>query len=201
MAKQIFPTKGNLMALKKSCAFARNGYELMDQKRNILTREMMNLVDDVKMLRDEITKTYEHAYDSLQKANIAQGLIQELANQVPIDNQVQLSIRSVMGIEIPKVIYEPLPLHIPYSLQDTTSALDEAYLSFQRVKELTAVLAEVENSLYRLAKAIRSSQKRANALKNVVIPRFEKDIAFISDVLEEKEREEFSRSKVIKKMK
>ena len=66
------------------------------------------------------------------------------------------------------------------------------------VKELTVVLAEVENSVYRLANAIRKAQKRANALKNIVIPEFEGNIKFISDALEEKEREEFSRQKVIK---
>ena len=60
------------------------------------------------------------------------------------------------------------------------------------------ILAEVENSVYRLANAIRKAQKRANALKNIVIPDFEKTVKFISDSLEEKEREEFSRQKVIK---
>lgn len=201
MAKQVVPTKGNLMALKKSCAFAKNGYQLMDQKRNILTREMMSLMEDVKSLRNEISETYSRAYEALQKANMAQGLIQTLANSIPIDDEVHVTLRSVMGIEIPKVHYQPLPLKISYSLSDTTKEFDEAFLCFRRVKELTALLAEVENSVYRLAKAIRSSQKRANALKNIVIPRYEKDIAYISDVLEEKEREEFSRSKVIKKMK
>ncbi len=72
---------------------------------------------------------------------------------------------------------------------------------FYRVKELTVVLAEVENSVYRLANTIRKTQKRANALKNISIPRFEETIKFISESLEEKEREEFSRQKVIKNQK
>lgn len=63
---------------------------------------------------------------------------------------------------------------------------------------MTVTLVEVENSVYRLANAIRKAQKRANALRNIVIPGFEHDIKFISDALEEKEREEFSRQKVIK---
>ena len=66
---------------------------------------------------------------------------------------------------------------------------------------MSVVLAEVENSVYRLANAIRKSQKRANALKNIVIPEFEHNIKFITDALEEKEREEFSRQKVIKRNK
>lgn len=79
--------------------------------------------------------------------------------------------------------------------------LDEAYLRFAEVKQLTAELAEVENSVYRLADAIKKTQKRANALKNIMIPRFEETVKFITNALEEKEREDFSRLKVIKKQK
>ena len=79
--------------------------------------------------------------------------------------------------------------------------LDEAYRRFLDVKKLTADLSEIENSVYRLADAISKTQKRANALKNIVIPRFEASVKFITDALEEKDREEFSRLKVIKKKK
>ena len=76
--------------------------------------------------------------------------------------------------------------------------LDKAYISFSKVKDLTVVLAEVENSVYRLAVAIKKAQRRANALQNILIPRYENMVKFITDSLEEKEREEFSRLKVIK---
>ena len=79
--------------------------------------------------------------------------------------------------------------------------LDEAYFKFDAVKKLTAELAEVENSVYRLANAIRKTQKRANALKNIMIPRFEETVKFITNALDEKDREEFSRLKVIKRQK
>ena len=68
--KQVFPTKGNLIASKKSNSLAKMGYELMDRKRNILTREMMELVEDVRMLREQITDTYQRAYQALQEANM-----------------------------------------------------------------------------------------------------------------------------------
>ena len=74
-------------------------------------------------------------------------------------------------------------------------------MKFNRVKELTAELAEVENSVYRLADNVKKTQKRANALKNIMIPRFEETVKFITDALEEKDREEFSRLKVIKRQK
>ena len=76
--------------------------------------------------------------------------------------------------------------------------LDEAYRRFLNVKTLTADLSEIENSVYRLADAIGKTQKRANALKKIMIPRFEETVKFITDALDEKDREEFSRLKVIK---
>lgn len=199
--KQVFPTKGNLIATKKSNALAHLGYELMDRKRNILIREMMGLLDDVKLLRDEITQTYAEAYRALQLANMSLGVISVMAEAVPIDTGLHVSYRSVMGVEIPKLSYDKQEIKPTYGLERANSKLDYAYTCFQKVKEMSVVLAEVENSVYRLANAIRKSQKRANALKNIVIPEFEHNIKFITDALEEKEREEFSRQKVIKRNK
>lgn len=196
--KQVFPTKGNLIATKKSLELATLGYELMDRKRNILIREMMQQVESVKMLRNEITKTYDKAYLALQEANISLGRIDEIVDVIPIDFGIEIKYRSVMGVEIPKIEYIENKLEVCYGLEYTNTKVDYAYLCFQKVKKITVVLAEVENSVYRLANAIRKSQKRANALKNIVIPEFEKTIKYISDSLEEKEREEFSRQKVIK---
>ena len=197
--KQVFPTKGNLIATKKSNDLAHMGYELMDRKRNILTREMMSLMDDVKLLRDKITITYQKAYYALQQANMSLGVISDLVEAVPVDTGIHISYRSVMGVEIPKVKLHPNPIKPYYGFQSTNAALDNAYVQFQKVKQLTATLAEIENSVYRLANAIKKTQKRANALKNIIIPRFEADSKFIADALEEKEREDFSRLKIIKK--
>ncbi len=202
MAQKITATKGNLIKVKKSLALAENGYSLMDRKRNILIREMMSLVDKVKLLRNEIKQAYDTGYYLLQQANLSTGVISSLAKEIPVENSIRMTYRSVMGVEIPNVIYNPSPkTSIPYGLAESNSRVDEAFLQFQKVKELTMVLAEVDNSVYRLASAIQKTQKRANALKNIVIPGFEKDVKEISDSLEEKEREEFSRMKVIKQEK
>lgn len=199
MAIKVVPTKGNLIATKKSLQLATMGYDLMDKKRNILIKEMMTLIDDVKLVRDEITEAYQKAYDALQEANISLGLICDLVDDTPIDYGISIAYRSVMGVEIPKIAYSKPPMSCSYNVDRSNSKVDYAYECFYRVKELTVVLAEVENSVYRLANAIRKTQKRANALKNISIPNFEETSKFITDSLEEKEREEFSRQKVIKK--
>ena len=202
MAQQVFPTKSNLMATKRSLALAEQGYDLMDRKRNILVREMMQLIDRAAGIQDRISAAYAEAYDALQKANIMLGSVGEYAGGVPVEHGLRLSTRSVMGVEIPIVsIDDREDNHIPYGLISSNEMLDEAYARFHRVKELTAELAEIENSVYRLADAIKKTQKRANALKNIMIPRFEATVKMITSALDEKSREDFSRLKIIKAQK
>lgn len=199
MADQVFPTKGNLLNIKKSLSLANLGYELMDRKRNILIREMMSLIDTAKKVRDEIEDTYKRAYDALQRANISLGISENVADSVPVERSIEITYRSVMGVEIPHITMEDTVTDsVFYGLYVSNSQLDIAYICFNRCKEMTVVLAEMENSIYRLAVAIKKTQRRANALKNIIIPNFESTAAFISNALEEKEREEFSRLKVIR---
>lgn len=198
MNQQVFPTKGNLIATKKTLSLSTMGYDLLDRKHNILIREMMLLIDKSKLLRSEIESTFTRAYTALQRANMTLGVIDNIAQTVPVDEGVKIHFRSVMGVDIPIVAYEQPETELAYGFLDTNSQLDYAYRCFGEAKRMTILLAEVENSAYKLANAIVKTQRRANALKNVVIPRLEATSKFISDSLEEKEREEFSRLKVIK---
>ena len=198
----MFPTKGNLIAAKNSLALARQGYDLMDKKRNILVREMMDLVDQASTIQTEIDTTFRAAYEALQQANIEMGIhmVQDIAKTVPVENTVKIKTRNIMGTEIPLVEYdkeasEGTPIYAFYS---TRVSLDEAQKAFNRVKELTIKLSTIETSAIRLATNIKKTQKRANALKNITIPTYEAIVKNITNALEEKEREEFTRLKVIK---
>ena len=198
----MFPTKGNLIAAKNSLALARQGYDLMDKKRNILVREMMDLVDQASTIQTEIDTTFRAAYEALQQANIEMGIhmVQDIAKTVQVENTVKIKTRSIMGTEIPLVEYdkeasEGTPNYAFYS---TRVSLDEAQKAFNRVKELTIKLSTIETSAIRLATNIKKTQKRANALKNITIPTYEAIVKNITNALEEKEREEFTRLKVIK---
>lgn len=202
MAEQIFPTKGNLIKSKRQLKQAQLGYELMDRKRNILVREMVLLADEARELRSTIDSTYAEAYKALEYANITLGVVSGLVQSIPTENSLKLTARSVMGVELPKLQADIAPVDRPvYALRSTNSSFDYAYVCFNRAKEITVRLAEVENSIFRLATAIKKTQKRANALKNIMIPRFREQVHFITNALEEKEREEFSRQKVIKRRK
>ena len=201
MADQVFPTKGNLINTKKSLDLAKVGFELLDRKRNIIVREMMQLIDRAAVIQSQIDSCYAEAYQALQRANVAHGVCDDIAASVPVEHGLELTVRSVMGVEIPMVKLDAEPVSLRYGFMSTSSLVDEAYIKFDRVKKLTAELAEVENSVYRLATAVNKTQKRANALKNIIIPRLTSTVKFITDSLEEKEREDFSRLKVIKAQK
>ena len=198
---QVFPTKSNLISTKKSLDLAKLGYDLLDRKRNILVREMMQLIDRASAIQENINSTYAKAYLALQKANVTLGMCTEFAQAIPVDNSLDIDLRSVMGVELPVVTLDDTKPDMYYGLNATNSSLDEAYLSFLEVKKMTAQLAEIENNVYRLADAIKKTQKRANALNNIMIPQFTATIKYITEALEEKEREDFSRLKVIKNQK
>lgn len=199
----LFPTKGNLMLAKNTLRLSVQGYELLDRKRNILVREMMELIEKAKEIQSKIDVTFSEAYKALQHTNITIGIntVEQISTAIPIEDSVKIRFRSVMGVELPVVKWsrkDPVP---PYGFRMTNSSLDEAYVKFAKVKEMTLDLAEIETSVYRLAVNIGKTQKRANSLKNVLIPKYEGIVKNIQDVLDEKEREEFTRLKVIKKQK
>lgn len=202
MNPNTFPTKGNLIATKNSLKLAKQGFELMDKKRNILIRELMELIDEASQIQNEIDSTFTEAYKALQRANIELGIsnVQEISHSIPIDNSIRIKTRSIMGTEIPLV--ESHSVSQPaYAFYSTRESLDIARSKFDQVKELTIRLSMIENSAYRLAANIKKTQKRANALKNITIPTLTATSISISNALEEKEREEFTRLKVIKRFK
>lgn len=203
MDPREFPTKGNLMLAKNSLALAHQGYDLMDKKRNILLKELMSLIDEAKDIQKEIDQTFTKAYACLQRANIEHGIskVRELAFTVPIEDSIRIQTRSIMGTEIPHVKYDAKQNDLTYSFSTTRESIDIAREAFREVKDLTIKLSMVENAAYRLATNIKKTQKRANALKNITIPMYSNLVYTISNALEEKEREEFTRLKVIKRMK
>lgn len=203
MDPRTFPTKGNLMLAKNSLALAKQGYDLMDKKRNILIRELMDLIDEARDIQDEIDTTFTYAYQCLQRANIEHGInmVSQLAYTVPIESSITIQTRSIMGTEIPHVKYTPSGKSPTYSFSTTRESIDIATEAFRKVKDLTVKLSMVENAAYRLAANIKKTQKRANALQNITIPMYTQLVYSITNALEEKEREEFTRLKVIKRMK
>ena len=202
MDQASFPTKGNLILAKNTLALCKQGYELMDKKRNVLIHAIMELNAQAKDIQESIERVFSQAYAALQKANIEMGIsnVERFSFGVPRENTIRIKSRSIMGVEIPLAEYDNSTRNTPnFGFGNTFSSLDEAYQKFNEVKDLTITLASIENSAYRLAINIRKTQKRANALKNIMIPKYEQLVKNISETLEEHDRDEFTRLKVIKK--
>jgi len=196
----ISPTKSNLLSTKQSLELAEEGYELLDKKRNVLIQKMMERIDEAKEIQSQINQYFYNAYEALQFVDITQGIktVEEIAAGIDLIDNLKIRTYSIMGVEIPEVEELSQGISPHYSFYKTNLSLDRAYKNFQKVVYLISRLAEIETSVYRLATSIKKTQKRANALENISIPRYKNTVKFIEDRLEEKEREEFFRMKLLK---
>ncbi len=203
MDANTFPTKGNLIRAKSTLQMSKMGYELIDKKRNVLVKEILELNNRAEEIQKEIVVTFREAYLALQEANITMGInnVKTISYGMPEENSLTVRARSIMGVEIPNIRYDEKPISLNYGLLNTTANFDVAVEKFNRVKYLTIELSMVETAAYRLALSIKKTQRRANALKNITIPKFEELTKNITLTLEERERDEFTRLKVIKKKK
>jgi len=196
------PTKGNLIAAKHTLALAKQGYELMDKKRTILIKEIMSLTDKANEIRDKLCALQDSAYNALQKAvtQLGHKSVESIGWSVEEEKGISLKSRSVMGAQLPVAILERKEIELALlSVSGTSEVLDEAYIKFNEIKELLVRLATIENTLYRLTINVKKTAKRANALENITIPKYEERIKSIQGTLEERGRDEFMRSKMVKK--
>lgn len=204
MQNQFTPTKANLIKARENLAFSKSGYALLDKKRTVLIREAMTLVERANEIQKKVKEEFEYAYSTLEIANITLGVnnVSDVAMSIPKQEEFQILYRSVMGVEIPMVVYERDENKNPnYSFFRTNSALDNAVKTLENLKYLVYELAEIENAVYMISLEIKKTVKRANALEKIQIPRYEEAVKYISEVLEEKEREDFFRLKKVKSKK
>jgi V/A-type H+-transporting ATPase subunit D len=188
------------MRLKRDISFAQEGYELLEQKRQILIVELMGLIDKTADAQETVENKLTEAYQSLQKAILTMGRqrVAQVAPAVNIDTDLTLSMRRIMGVNIPKVDVEIRDKAPYYSLGDTSFWVDESISRFKGVLSDLAALAELRISLMRLAQEVRKTMRRVNALDKIAIPDYQESIKYIEDTLEENERETFATLKIIK---
>ena len=200
MAVLVAPTKSNLIKAKASLDLSKKGFELLDKKRNVLIKEMMSLVERAKDIQGKIYVTIEEAYKNLEQVNITTGIknVEAIALGIPKDEDYDILLKSVMGVDIPMLKYDKKEMTPNYGFHNTNPALDAAIKKFREVRFMSYELAEIDNSIFKLAKEIQKTQKRTNALQHIQIPKYKEQVKYISDALEEKEREDFFRLKRVK---
>lgn len=200
MKLNIAATKTNLLKIKKSLALTKEGYELLDEKRKILINELNAVIDITEKLERDLSAMLKDAYATVDRAIVAMGRsrAQSLSYSIDITNDISISTRRVMGVDIPmiklKLVDNP-PHHSPH---EVSFYVDEAIVKFKEALKLIAQLAEKKIALLRIAEEVFKTIRKVNALEKIYIPDYEDTFKNISDRLDEEGRESFCTLKMIK---
>jgi len=194
------PTKTNLLRLRSDLKFAQLGYELLDQKRNILIIELLNLVDQTADFQSRVEDALRRAYETLEKAVLRMGKlkVKNLSSAVNIITEIKIASRRVMGVSLP-VVETDFQENSPYfSLMGTSFWIDSSLDAFKSALKLLGRLAELKVSVLRLASEVRKTIRKVNALEKIAIPDLKDTVSYIENRLEENERDMFALMKMVK---
>ncbi len=201
MSNNYLPTKSNLMRLQTSLKITKQGHDLLDRKKIVLTREIEKYTKRYRALEKELFEMMGKGKELVKSVNIEIGIdkFAKIAEQVPIDDYIDIKNITLMGVEIPSAVHKQEHIVRTYEFYNTTNKVDEAMLYYNKIQEKLIEYAILDNTIKRLKKGIEKVRKRANALQNIIIPEMDSNLKTINDILEEREREEFARLKVVKK--
>ncbi len=192
MAKlNVAPTKSNLLAIKEQLSVSMQGYDLLEQKREILVMELMRIVDKVKVLEKEIDASVLKAYASLKSMLVAIGgdNVERIAESVDYDFDIVKKTSVVAGMS-----FTTLDVNLPEkklfsSFMGTFPDSDQVMSDFFELLSLLTQMASIRTIAWRLAVEVRKTQRRVNALDKMVIPQDKETVKYIESVLEERERD------------
>lgn len=204
MAEKANPTRMELLKTKSRIKLAKNGHNLLKQKRDALIMEFFKILKKAKDLRGELNEKMGEAYKSLSIAHAYHTTfeLESIASGLEQDLGLEVKSRNVMGVRIPEIkeeIEEKKFGERGYSVMGTSAKVDDVVEDFGSVLRIVVTLAETETAIKRLIQEIEKTKRRVNALEFVVIPRLEKQRDDIIFRLEEMERDSFVSLKVIKK--
>jgi V/A-type H+-transporting ATPase subunit D len=196
---KIPPTKSALLALKRQVAFLEQGHDLLERKRELLQRLVYERLAQYRALRRDVERALEAAFKCLGVTHMRMGdmMLRQVSLGLKPSVNVNILPRSALGVEYPSVTVERQPLQ-PIGLMWTDASLDDTRSCMVGVVALLARLGEAETALWRLLAEQRKTQKRVNALKYNVIPRYQNTIRFIQASLEEEERNTLFQIKVLR---
>ena len=197
----IAPTKSNLISMKEQLAVSTNGYELLEEKREILVRELMHLVEKVKLLEKDIDKAVAKAYPQLKKMLMLEGAdqIERISHSIHYDFEMSEKNVTIGGMTFPSIDVEIPQQELFYSFEGTYSNTDETIASFFELLALLTQMASIRSIVWRLAEEVKKTQRRVNALDKMIIPQTVETKNYIESVLEERERENVFVLKALKK--
>ncbi|MDR1899568.1 MAG: V-type ATP synthase subunit D [Treponema sp.] len=199
--EQTAPTKSNLIRVKERLATAEEGYDLLEQKREILVMELMQKVEQVKMLERDLDARVASAYPVLKRMLIVAG--RERADRISEHIRYPFELRE-KPVQAAGMTLPGLEIHLPeaelkYSPANSFAECDETVLEFFELLKICTELAAVRTVAWRLAREVRKTQRRVNALEKMVIPTARETRVYIESALEERDRDSFFTSKLLKR--
>jgi V/A-type H+/Na+-transporting ATPase subunit D len=201
--ENVSATRINLIQTKKTLNLAESGREILERKRDILLRELRNSIYEAERAREELSEALAKAYRSLKEADMSKGseTVANVALGSSYESDFLLDYHSIMGVTVPIVEFRSETEAKPdYGFANTSAELDSAFKQFYELLSFIAELAQTEGTVFQIANDVRRTQRRVNALNYVLIPKYRSTVKRIEQVLEEKDREEFVRTKRIKRM-
>lgn len=199
----IAPTKSNLLATKEQLAISTNGYELLEEKREILVRELMQLVEQVKLLEGKIDKVIAEAYPAFKRMLMIDGAdqVERISHAIHYDFDIIEKVVTVGGMQFETIDVELPKKELFYSFMGTYANTDATIVKFFELLSLLTQMASIRTIVWRLAEEVKRTQRRVNALDKLIIPQATETISYIESVLEERERENIFVLKALKKKK
>ena len=200
MARNVAPTRSNLLRLRDELKFATLGHELLDQKRSILVVELLTLVDQAVEYQSRVDKALALAADSMQHTVMEMGRLRvaNLFGAVTIDSSIELSDRKVMGVRLPRVETSFIEKGPYFSPEGTTLSVENTLDAYRDALQLMGRLAELKVSIMRLAREVKKTIRKVHALEKIVIPDLQETLSYTRGRIEEAERESFMLMKQVK---
>jgi len=193
-------TRMELLALKNRMKLAERGHNLLREKRDSLIMEFFNTISEIKDSREKVDNSLTAAFSALTQAKMIMGpaRVIEFAYASKFEADLKISTRSMMGVRVPVLSVEQHSSELPYSLSDSSTKFDVMSEKFKDALKAIVRLAEIESTVKRLALEIERTKRRVSALETVVIPRLDATVRFVKLALEEREREDFVRLKMVR---
>ncbi|MDF2955928.1 V-type ATP synthase subunit D [Candidatus Alkanophaga liquidiphilum] len=199
----VSPTRMELLKLTRRVKLAEKGHDLLKEKRDALIAEFLDVVSEVRAARKEMEEKLKEAFNNLILAQALLGV--ENVRQISLITAQKIALdfdtRSIMGVSVPIIEAESLSRKATergYGFVDTSAVLDRCAQSFEEALEKVIKVAEVEETVRRLAEEVEKTKRRVNALEYILIPRLKATRKYIQMRLDEMERENFIRLKKIK---
>jgi V/A-type H+-transporting ATPase subunit D len=203
MAEDVKPTRKNLMAIEDRIELSERGHDTLEQKRDGLIMEFMDILDQAQDVREDLNANYDVAQRKLNMARAMEGdvAVRGAAAALKEHPEITTQSKNIMGVVVPQIESSKVRKSLDergYGLLGSSARIDEAADAYEELLETIILAAEVETAMKKMLKEIETTKRRVNALEFKLLPDLYENQEYIEQKLEEQEREEIFRMKKIK---